>query len=79
MTTYMMGQPVVHTDIPLPEERGSGHLWVEVYKTARKLKVGHCMDIAYTRQPIASNLARQTGYRFTQRKVGDLLRIWRTE
>lgn len=48
-----------------------------VYAQAAKMKIGDCVTTPYTRSPIASNLARLTGFRFTQRRIKDELRIWR--
>ena len=38
------------------------------------MRVGDRIDVPYSRTPIAYNLARVTGFEFTQRRVGDMLR-----
>lgn len=76
---YVQGKPVapvvVQRGIPIPAGRGKH---TEVYHAALDMQVGDHIDIPYSRTPIANNLARKTGYAFTQRKVDDILRIWRT-
>lgn len=49
------------------------------YETARRLKVGQSFVIPKQRSGITANLARATGFKFTQRTEGDNMRIWRIE
>lgn len=65
---YQMG-------IPIPPAKQQN---LELYQTVATMPVGACIDIPYTRTPVANNLSRTFGYTFRQRKVGDVLRIWRT-
>lgn len=85
MTVYKSGklisaltsaEIVTHRGIPIPEPRSPSNL--PLYNAARKLEVGDCIDIPYSRNGAAFNIARDTGYTFTQRKIGNILRIWRT-
>lgn len=86
MTTYIDGkaqpQPahpfdvVIKRGIPLPEPRARGN--TKLYQVAARMQVGDYIEIPYTRSGSASNLGRAFGYEFTQRKVGNVLRIWRT-
>lgn len=68
---------VVNRGIPIPEPRAASN--IALYNAAKGLEVGDSIDIPYCRVGIASNLARDTGYTFTQRKIGNILRIWRTK
>jgi hypothetical protein len=83
MTIYKLGKPqksiviVVNKGIPIPKARSAPN--VELYQAAKDLEVGDCIDIPYSRTGVSGNLARDIGYTFTQRKVGDILRIWRTK
>jgi hypothetical protein len=70
MTNYRMG-------VPIPEPKQAQNK--ELYTTVAQMPVGACVDVPYTRSPIASNLSRCFGYKFTQRRVGDMLRLWRVE
>lgn len=78
MTVYRDGKPMptftVQKGVPMPEARKelSG-----LYKVAATMAIGDCIDVPYVRRPVANNLGRKLGFTFTQRKVGDLLRIWR--
>lgn len=76
MAGFFDGLIVTHKNIPIPEPRKDQS---PLYRAAKALEVGDCIDIPYCRKAIASNLARTTGYEFTQRKVGTVLRIWRTK
>lgn len=60
-------------DVPLPTHRQHGL----VMEALKDLKVGQSFVVPYTRHPIAANIARATGWKFTQAKEGDKLRIWR--
>lgn len=84
MTIYKSGQKsnalsetdiVIRKGIPLPTSRAPTSQ--ALYNKARALEVGDCMDVPYSRAGVTSNLARDTGYTLVQRRVGDILRIWR--
>lgn len=69
---------VIEDDVPIhkiPRETSS-----VFYNQVKTMKIGQSFLFPYTRQPICANLARATGYKFTQRKVSnDQMRIWRIE
>lgn len=69
-------QIVVNRGIPVPPPRAASN--IPLYNAAKSLEVGDSIDIPYRRVGVASNLARDTGYVFSQRKIGNILRIWRT-
>lgn len=66
----------IEDGIPIPEGRSNK---TAIYETAKCLKVGQSFVIPKERGPICSNLARATGFRFTQKTTGDQMRIWRIE
>jgi hypothetical protein len=74
---YSAFVPVIKQGIPIPEARNETS--IKVYEVALKMQIWDCIDVPYTRNPIAGNLSRATGYAFTQRKIGNILRIWRIE
>lgn len=83
MTIHIAAKPAAHPfdvvikrGIPIPEPRNKSDS--RLYGIARKMQVGDCIEIPYSRTGHAANLERSLGYTFTQRKVGDVLRIWRT-
>lgn len=59
--------------VPLPAPR------IDLAEAVKDMKVGQSFVIPYTRHPRTANLARATGWKFTQAREGDNLRIWRTE
>ena len=61
-------------DVPIPTSRGPGG---ELAKALKDMKVGQSFLMPYTRKPVAGNLARATGWKFTQAREGESLRIWR--
>lgn len=68
----------IEDDIPINEVKRdrSGPFYDQV----KQMTVGQSFLFPYIRQPICANLARATGYKFTQRKVdADHMRIWRIE
>ena len=67
---------VIRRGIPIPASKSQSN--GRLYALARKMEVGDCIDLPYTRTGVAGNLGRALGYEFTQRKVGDILRVWRT-
>lgn len=68
---------VIRHGLPIPPARAQAN--EAVYEAAKKMLVGDSIDLPYTRTPISANLSRTTGFKFTQRKVDDFLRIWRVE
>lgn len=86
MTVYVDAKPaksvtspfdvVIKRGIPMPESYAKSNS--KLYGIAAQMQIGDCIDIPYSRSGTASNLARAFGYEFTQRKVDNVLRIWRT-
>lgn len=66
----------IDDDVPIPK-RGNATSNPEMYETAKKLKIGQSFLVDKVRAGVSSNLARATGYKFTQRVEGDKLRLWR--
>jgi len=84
---YFMGKPVdkdaappkalpIDKGVPLPPYAGLRRT-SNLAETARAMEVGDSVLVPYTRKPVASNMERATGFKFTQRKEGENLRIWR--
>jgi hypothetical protein len=77
MTIYKQGKPLptieIKRGIPIPSSRNESGLKA----IALDMQVGDCIDVPYSRTPVGYNLARVTGFEFTQRRKGDVLRIWR--
>lgn len=85
MTTYKSGPPrnsldahmiVVNKGIPIPPTRA--HSSLVLYNAARKLEPGESLDIPYRYVYFVFTLEADTGLKFTVRKIGNVLRIWRT-
>jgi hypothetical protein len=80
MPRYIDGKLILEAtikkDIPLPFPKGAR---TDIYEKAKLMQVGDCLEVPNPRRAHASNLARSTGYEFTQKKIGDILRIWRTK
>lgn len=78
MTVYIGGKPApaieIKKGIPVPKPRISG-----LKPIASKMEVGDSVDLPYSRTPAAFNFAKITGNKFVQRRVGNVLRVWRTE
>lgn len=80
-TFYKDGKPIgppiqILKGVPIPPAKPDAY--AAAYKAAEQMEVGDCIDVPYSRTGVASNLGRATGNTFTQRKIGDCLRIWRT-
>lgn len=84
---YFMGKPVdedalpakvlpIDKGVPIPPYAGQQRT-SDIAETARHMEVGDSVLVPYTRSPIAHNMERATGFKFTQRKEGENLRIWR--
>lgn len=65
---------LIEDNIPIPVKRSSSP---DLYETVKKMKVGQSILIDKQTKGFASNMARSTGFKFTQRTIGDKLRIWR--
>jgi hypothetical protein len=81
---YSMGKPAapslkIETHVPIPKVCDSFNRKDPLYLLAPRMEVGNSVAVPYTRQPLAANMGRATGFKFTARKEGDFLRIWRIE
>ena len=78
MTIYKeakaLAEVSIKRGIPIPTSRNVTGL----KKVVLDMEVGDCIDVPYSRTPVAHNLGRLTGFEFTQRRIGEILRIWRT-
>ena len=77
MTIYSMGKIQIHQDRPIPPRRG----FHPALETSKNMIIGDYIEIDYSKDSVILNMvpsmARESGFKFTQRKVGDKLRIWR--
>ena len=86
MAVYVDGKEVstklieplpIDKGLPIPPTLINFERHSALMATARAMEVGDSVEIDYERSPLASNMARATGFKFTQRKLGNKLRIWR--
>lgn len=76
---YRDGKPCIEPieieqGVPIPEASRRTSLITEA---ARKMKVGNSIMVPYSRGPIVTMMVKATGFKFTQRRIGSKLRIWR--
>ena len=78
MTIYRNGVvqalPTIDKGIPFPEKRNAK---TGLKRIVLDMDIGDSILVQYSRNSIAYNLARLTGFEFTQRREGEKLRIWR--
>lgn len=48
-----------------------------IVQTAREMKVGDFIELPYSRTSWAGHMTVRTGFKFSQRREGDIIRIWR--
>lgn len=69
---------IIEHNVPIPPPINNKPYKISpINETAERMKVGDSILVPYMRESLASSMSRHTGYTFTQRKVGDKLRIWR--
>lgn len=84
MIHLINGQPPdllpIEKGLPIPPSQAIGVVRTSsVMQTARSMIIGDSIIVPYTRSPIAANMTRATGFKFSQRKIGKEMRIWRIE
>lgn len=75
---YRDGKPYpepikIEHNVPIPPRKGISL----VADAARSMKIGDSIVMPYSRKPVAGNMEKVTGFKFTQRREGGNLRIWR--
>lgn len=77
---YKEGKPVIEKGVPIPPDVRPFVRISPVMVAARAMEVGDSILIPATQgKQTAGNMGRATGFKFTQRREGDNIRIWRIE
>ena len=77
---YKDGKPVIEKGVPVPKSPHGFGRTSPIMDVARAMEVGDSILVpAAAGKQLSGNMARATAYKFTQRRDGDNIRIWRIE
>ncbi len=83
MAIYKDGKLVITKGLSIPDAKGGSGRISPAMLAAKEMEVGDSIAIPYGRKAMAGNMARVSGFKFTQRTVIEedqkMLRIWRIE